>query len=99
MTKQLHAHEKAMFSRELENLRAFTINCRESMHEPDEQGISAHVVGDHLDNAMGSNINETLILQHNQELVVILQKESAHHPLMINLANLIALARMAQIPE
>ena len=80
----------------LERLLRITKNCREDMHEPDEQGISAIVSGYHLDNAMGSN-------PHNNcgELTVGLKDAGEHDDetcdqLWFNLADLIALARQAR---
>lgn len=64
-------------------------------HEPDEQGISAEVKGNHLDNAMG---DEYQVLYHDPqtgadcaEQVVIL-KVNDKQELSINLATLLALA-------
>ena len=72
----------------------FTDGCREDMHEPDEQNIEARVVGDHLDNAMGTDIRSEAIEQGYQEFVVVLKRNNK--TLKINLANLIALARKAE---
>ena len=84
-------------NRELEILRQlnlFTVDCRFDMHEPDRQGISAEVIGDHLDNAMGGYIGDD---QARQEFVVILKNED-NEELKVNLADLIALARLAKFP-
>ena len=78
----------------LRQLKLFTVDCRFDMHEPDEQGISAEVVGDHLDNAMGGYIGDD---QACQEFVVILKNED-NEELKVNLADLIALARLAKFP-
>lgn len=69
-------------------LQSFTKECRPDMHEPDEQGISATVVGQKLDNAHGAGVQ-------SGELVVILTKEGddGKTVLPINLATLIAMAR------
>ena len=75
-----------------DRLCAFLQECRGDMHEPDEQGISAVVVGDHLDNAYGTHISEAHIVGGFQEYVVIL-KNTNREVLKINLADLIALAR------
>lgn len=76
---------------ELDKLRYITDGCRPDMHEPDEQGITAEVFGDHLDNACGEMLD-------SGEFVVELKRarpgkapEFAH----FNLATLIALARRA----
>ena len=81
-------------SRELKNLIRFTKTCREDMHEPDENGISATVIGDHLDNAFGTAIFAEG--RHYQEFVVTLRNGKGE-TLEINLASLIALARKAKI--
>lgn len=86
----------------LKALKEFTSECREDMHEPDEQGISARVIGDHLDNAMGNTINYTKVgilgegsLTHQEYIVVLDSKDKGS--LLINLADLIALARKAEL--
>lgn len=83
----------------LKQLKQFTANCREDMHEPDEQEISATVVGNELDNAMGAEIYPELLTRGRHELVVILKDSSNPHSkyLQINLATLIALARKAEL--
>jgi hypothetical protein len=77
----------------LDGLRKFTKDCREDMHEPDEQGISATVVGDHLDNACGDFIS-TKVINRYQEFVVVLKNDKKKQ-FTVNLADLIALARRA----
>ena len=72
-----------------EKLTKFTKDCRHDMHEPDEQGISAKVIGKELDNAMGEDV------RFNDEFVVIL-KNSKDKEFRINLATLIAIARKAR---
>ena len=72
--------------------------CREDMHEPDEQGIRAVITGTHLDNAMGANPYE-----NNLEFSVGIYKPKINvdgssdedELRWFNLADLIALARMA----
>jgi len=72
----------------LGELKAFTAECRPDMHEPDEQGITAYIVGDHLDNAWGEEVR-------GKEFIVVLENsEGGSFP--INLATLIALARKAE---
>jgi hypothetical protein len=77
----------------VEPLKEFTKKCNIEMHEPDEQGIGAQVVGNHLDNASGYEIREEAVKEGYQEFVVILTKDGSE--LKINLADLIALARLA----
>ena len=82
----------------LEKLIEFSKECRDDMHEPDEQGISAIVLGNHLDNAFGDypEIMKRTWAEDgpspHMEYVICLQKENGEQ-LWINLATLIALAR------
>lgn len=76
---------------ELARLQKITWGCRDDMHEPDEQGLKARVVGDHLDNAFGDHIDAKAIIGGFQELVVILSRNGRDE--CFNLANLINLAR------
>lgn len=79
----------------LERLNKVTANCREDMHEPDNQGISAKVTGWQLDNAMGDNP------YHNcgEYTVGITQEDENGNSFTewFNLADIIALARKAQL--
>jgi hypothetical protein len=82
----------------LDRLLAITSGCRTDMHEPDEQGLKAMVVGDHLDNACGHYIGVEQIVGGFQEFVVILKRfdeKEGWQTESFNLANLIALARQA----
>ena len=74
------------------NLLEITERCREDMHEPDEQGISAHVVGTHLDNAFGEEIIENLLEKNCQEFIVIIKDDKGRVE-KFNLATLVAYAR------
>ena len=74
------------------NLLKVTEECRDDMHEPDEQGLSARVVGYELDNAMGSSVTADAIIGGYQELVVVLNIRDEEH--LFNLADIIALARI-----
>ena len=79
-------------------LRSITHDCRTDMHEPDEQHVTAHVIGNHLDNAMGDHIVEELIEVNSHELVVIIQRGGEYpQRARFNLADLIALARAAEL--
>lgn len=78
----------------LNRLLKVTDGCRDDMHEPDEQGLSAEVHGHHLDNAFpptspGHEIRVKLTRGHANQFVT----ES------FNLATLIALARKANLDE
>jgi hypothetical protein len=81
----------------LKDLNNFTKDCRDDMHEPDEQEITAFIVGNRFDNAHGEDIELWRIENELQELVVILRKEGKDKCFKINLASLIALARKAKI--
>lgn len=79
-------------------LMAATHDCRPDMHEPDEQDVKARVIGDHLDNAMGNAIIPELLVAGAHEFVVIIERSDRKpHITQINLADLIALARMAEV--
>jgi len=66
----------------LKELKEITKECREDMHEPDEQGIEAFVKGQHFDNAG---------VPGEYYLVLCLEDQRVE----INLATLVALARKA----
>ena len=72
-----------------------TSTCNVEMHEPDNDGVSARVIGYQLDNAMGDSITENAIKEGWQEYVVIIDNNGKKE--QFNLACLIALARKAQI--
>lgn len=84
--------------KELKRLLEFTKACRDDMHEPDEQEISAMVVGDHLDNAHGHRIHYAEDFTY-QEFVVVLNNDSTGKEERFNLATLIALARKANLKK
>lgn len=67
-------------------LRLFTKDCRVDMHEPDEQDMSAKVIGKCFDNAYGE------WEQGNEKIVILKQGKKLFK---INLATLIAVARLA----
>jgi hypothetical protein len=77
--------------RDFNRLRAFTEECRDDMHEPDEQDISADVFGHTLDNACGDDFT-------SGEFVVKLRNDHTEEWDFFNLATLIAIARQAQFP-
>lgn len=57
---------------------------RADWHEPDEQGVSARVVGDHLDNAMGSTI------EHNVGELNVVLTVNGRDDAVVNLATLLS---------
>ena len=67
----------------LHSLLKITFDCRQDMHEPDEQSLSAKIVGKSFDNAV---IDES-------EIALILTRPGKQ--VSINLCDLIALARKA----
>lgn len=83
----------------LKRLLSITKGCRPDMHEPDEQGLKARVVGDHLDNAFGEQVREEMITGGYQEFVVCLERDDEKQMKYerFNLATLIALARKAKL--
>jgi hypothetical protein len=77
-------------------LSAATAGCRPDMHEPDEQGLQARVVGFKLDNAQGDRITEHGLEAGYQELVIVLDRlypQGGQKVERFNLADLLALAR------
>ena len=74
---------------EVDRLRDITSDCRPDMHEPDEQGISAVVFGNHLDNAMGNDPT-----RNHGEFLVGITRDGCQTE-WFNLATLIAMARAA----
>ena len=78
------------------NLKNITSGCRDDMHEPDEQDLKCRIVGDHLDNACGAHVSATAIVEGHQEYVICLERfQGTPIRLFVNLADLIALARLA----
>lgn len=77
----------------IDKLLQITSGCRDDMHEPDEQGVTAHVVGYTLDNAMGDDLHIKAIEEGWQEIVVLITKDQ-NTTVTLNLASLIALARI-----
>lgn len=71
----------------LKQLRKVTAECRDDMHEPDEQDVyCSGVLGNHLDNAMGADPKD-----NNGEMTVGLTVKGK--TTWFNLSDLIALAR------
>jgi hypothetical protein len=78
---------------ELEDFRAVA-GMRTDWHEPDEQDVTAYVIGDHLDNAFGPTVD-----RNHGELNVVLARRSRNaegyvlHPqAVVNLATLLGWA-------
>ena len=78
-----------------DRLNRITDKCNVEMHEPDNSGVTARVIGYKLDNAMGDAIIEKALKDGWQELVVIIDNNGKNE--QFNLACLIALARKASI--
>jgi hypothetical protein len=87
----------------LENLLDITRGVRRDMHEPDEQGITAMVTGLKLDNTDGDARQLYQSNPESEEIVVTLRRTWDEHgtysQIQINLATLIALARLAPVPD
>lgn len=79
--------------KDIDRLLRITKGCRSDMHEPDEHGLTAAVVGTSFDNAFGEQIRSDAIVGGYQEIVVILRRHNDVE--CFNLATLIALARKA----
>lgn len=80
----------------------FTEGVRADFHEPDEQGIRlVGVVGSCLDNAMGSVIAQTFIVQGCQECVIVLERRGGggSKQLVLNLATVLGWARCGLVAE
>lgn len=82
----------SVFKSTLARLKEKTKDCNIQMHEPDNENIYAIVTGTHLDNAMGDNPCKNCL-----EYTVGLGDESGNNREWFNLADLIALARLAKI--
>lgn len=69
------------------------------MHEPDEQGLTAIVTGLHLDNAFANERTLVRETPEAEEIIITLRRdqdgEGWYSQIQINLATLIALARLA----
>jgi len=89
MLKSYEQRAQEYLGRDLAGLTAYLQGCRVDMHEPDEQGVKASVVGSHLDNSFGNTGT-------NDELVVLLDRDGKPQE-RFNLATLIALARLADL--
>jgi hypothetical protein len=80
-----------MMQNELSNLLRLTANCREDMHEPDEQDVTVRKwKGIYLDNAFGASPD-------SRERCFLLRNGTTGEELWVNLASLIALARKAKL--
>lgn len=70
---------------------AQSLSVRADWHEPDEQGVSARIIGDHLDNAMGSRTVDNV----GEFNVIITREDDDEQPqdvAVVNLATLLAFA-------
>lgn len=84
----------------LQRLRRITNGCRDDMHEPDEQDVTARVIGHKLDNAHGEYINDNYVRDGFQEFIVVIERRDENNRFIqesFNLATLIALARKADL--
>lgn len=95
MAKDREDYTKQWMTEMLERLNVATKDCNVEMHEPDNSDVSAIVVGNKLDNAMGDAIIPEAIVNGWQEYVVIINTNGKTEA--FNLACLIALARKAVV--
>lgn len=65
---------------------AASLGVRPDWHEPDERNVSARIVGDHLDNAMGSSLDDNF-----GEFNVVVTRDGTDVA-VVNLATLLSLA-------
>ena len=81
---------------ELEQFRA-GYRLRRDWHEPDEQGINAYVIGNHLDNAMGPTVERgfgelNVVLVHEQSSDASFDRATFLPIAVVNLATLLSWA-------
>lgn len=70
---------------------ARNLGVRPDWHEPDEQEVNARVVGDHLDNAMGSTVTDN-VGEYNVVLTRLDDEGEPQDVAVVNLATLLAFA-------
>lgn len=66
---------------------------RHDWNKPDNEGVTATIIGDHLDNAMGPKIIGSLLESGHHEYVIRLK--GPKRDMDVNLADLLALATQA----
>jgi hypothetical protein len=82
----------SLLSRMLKRLQVITRDCREDMHEPDEQDLELAVFDGSFDNAMMDDTEAYIVLHRTDDEGKVTADK-------FNLACLIALARMAGAPK
>lgn len=75
-----------------ENLLGITKECRHDMCNPQEQKVSAYVIGDYLNNLHGDKITVCTLINREHELIISIDK--GEESKKFNLATMIALARI-----
>lgn len=86
-------------------LRMVTVGCQRDMHEPDEQGVFARVLGTDLDNACGDRVDVELLKFGSHEIVVAIEQYIPeylgvyHVHDVFNLADLLAIVRGVDIGD
>jgi hypothetical protein len=79
-----------------DSLWHITRDCRDDMHEPDEQGVEGAVIGHRFDNAFClPDRAKTYSVSDPYDLTLVLSRERER--LNVNLADLVALARLAEV--
>ena len=92
----MKTRNKNYWEEALNRLKNYFYGCDDEMHEPDNQGFEGdkiRLLGDHLDNAFGSSHPD----DNCGEYVLEVRYGPAVH--FFNLANLIALARQANLSD
>lgn len=81
----------------LGRLTEVTKGCRPDMHEPDEQGVDAIVIGNQFDNASGDKpyfpMRSGTVYPYSEITVCIFREDTIQYE-WFNLATLIAVARL-----
>lgn len=65
------------------------LRVRTDWHEPDEQGVSVRIRGNHLDNAMGSRMADVGPDNQSGEFNIVIQKDGRDRA-VVNLATLLS---------
>ena len=87
----------------VQRLRMVTVGCQRDMHEPDEQGVFARVLGTDLDNACGDRVDVDLLKFGSHEIVIVIDQfipeylGGYHVHEVFNLADLLAIVRGVDI--
>jgi hypothetical protein len=92
MTMDMSKYERGALVAMLERLRKTTGGCDVVMHKPENQGVSAVTTGWEFDNASGDYPQAS-----SYRMSLGIQRKGQPKIQWFNLANLVALARMADL--